>query len=278
MFRFAEILGEPPAITVVDVGAASMGEGTDAWSVLAHDPNVRVIGFEPRADACAARNAGARPNQRFFPYFVGDGSRRTFYECQNPLTSSLYAPNDKLLSMFQNLMLPVVGTREVQTVKLDDIDGLVDCDLLKLDVQGAEFDVLLGAGRILASALIVHTEVEFIPMYEDQPLFGDIDVLLRSHGFLFHRFVEPFSRQIKPIVFNNDPFHAGSQLIFAEAAVFVRDLTRLDELASPKLQALAALLHDVYGSVDLAAAVLQEHDRQARSNLVDGYMRRLAGL
>jgi len=172
----------------------------------------------------------------------------------------------------------VVGTREVQTVKLDDIDGLVDCDLLKLDVQGAEFDVLLGAGRILASALIVHTEVEFIPMYEDQPLFGDIDVLLRSHGFLFHRFVEPFSRQIKPIVFNNDPFHAGSQLIFAEAAVFVRDLTRLDELASPKLQALAALLHDLYGSVDLAAAVLQEHDRQTRSNLVDTYMRRLAGL
>ena len=277
MFRFAEILGDPPAITVVDVGAASMGAGTDAWSVLAHDPNVRVVGFEPRADACAARNAEARPNQRFFPYFVGDGSRRTFYECQNPLTSSLYAPNDKLLSMFQNLMLPVVGTREVQTVKLDDIDGLVDCDLLKLDVQGAEFDVLLGAGRILASALIVHTEVEFIPMYEDQPLFGDIDVLLRSHGFLFHRFVEPFSRQIKPIVFNNDPFHAGSQLIFAEAAVFVRDLTRLDELASPKLQTLAALLHDLYGSVDLAAAVLQEHDRQTRSNLVDIYMRRLAG-
>lgn len=276
MFRLTEILVEPPAITVVDVGAASMGQGTDAWSVLAHDRNVQVVGFEPRAEACAARNAEARPNQRFFPYFVGDGSRRTFYECQNPLTSSLYAPNDKLLAMFQNLMLPVVGTREVDTVRLDDIEDLADCDLLKLDVQGAELDVLRGAGRILTSTLVVHTEVEFIPMYKDQPLFGDIDVLLRSHGFLFHRFVELFSRQMKPVIINNDPFHAGSQLVFAEAAVFVRDMTRLEELTGPKLRALAALLHDVYGSVDLAAAVLQEHDRQARTHLVDSYLMRLA--
>jgi hypothetical protein len=37
MFRFTDILEEPPAIAVVDGGAASMGQGTDAWSALAHD-------------------------------------------------------------------------------------------------------------------------------------------------------------------------------------------------------------------------------------------------
>jgi hypothetical protein len=30
---------------------------------------------------------------------------------------------------------------------------------------------------------VITTEVEFVPLYEGQPLFGDIDVFLRQHGF-----------------------------------------------------------------------------------------------
>ena len=33
-----------------------------------------------------------------------------------------------------------------------------------------------------SSVVVIHTEVEFVPLYEGQPLFGDVDVYLRAQG------------------------------------------------------------------------------------------------
>ena len=64
----------------------------------------------------------------------------------------------------------VVRTHQVQTTRLDDIPETADVDLLKVDVQGAEMMVFEGAPQRLKSALIVDVEVEFIPLYKNQPL------------------------------------------------------------------------------------------------------------
>jgi hypothetical protein len=56
-------------------------------------------------------------------------------------------------------------------------------DFIKLDTQGSELAILHGAQQILESTLIVETEIEFNPIYENQPLFGDIDSHLRAQGF-----------------------------------------------------------------------------------------------
>jgi hypothetical protein len=57
--------------------------------------------------------------------------------------------------------------------------------------------------------------------------------------------------------------------------VFVRDLTRLDALADRQLLAMAAILHDAYGAVDIAFRALAEHDRRHGGGLAPRY---LAGL
>lgn len=259
------------SLHVVDIGAASMGEGTDPYAALTRHASTQVTGFEPNAEACAARNANAPANHKFLPYFIGDGAKRSFHANVNPLTSSLYPPNNALLGLFQRLELQPVGTEEVQTRRLDAVfDG--DVDYLKIDVQGAELDVLKGGAKALSRAVLVHTEVEFIPMYQDQALFGDIDVELRRHGFLLHKFVEPFSRQMKPLVFNNDPFHQGSQLIYAEAAVYIRDMTRLAELPVHKLARLMLILHTVYASIDFAAHVAMVLGQKLGRDLVNPYV------
>ena len=86
----------------------------------------------------------------------------------------------ELLSQFVSLppIYKTVSTHEVQTTRLDDIPDIGTCDYLKIDVQGGELDVLKGAQRVLKDVIAVHCEVEFAPVYRDQPLFAEIDTLL----------------------------------------------------------------------------------------------------
>jgi FkbM family methyltransferase len=275
MFRFLDFLQERLAIAVVDIGAASLGPGTDPYARLLEYPETTVYGFEPDAAACAARNAAAPPNRHYLPHFICDGTERTFYVCENPFTSSLYEPNAALLARFQRLDLPVRSTQKVSTTRLDDA-GIESVDYLKLDIQGGELDAIKGGPKTVAQALVVHTEIEFIPMYQGQGLFGDVDVALRSHGFMFHNFVGLFSRQYKPVVLNNDPFSAGSQLLFAEAAVYVRDLSELATMPREQLVKFATIMHDAYRAYDLVAHLLQAQDGRFGGTLVDRYIRSLA--
>lgn len=276
MFNIFEVLDQPaPRLTIVDVGAASMGKGTDPYHALSDLPHVDVIGFEPNRVACEARNAEARSNQRYLPYFIADGKRRRFHVCQNPLTSSLYEPDQALLAKFQNMGLPVVEIHDVDTVRLDDITEIEDCDFLKLDIQGAELDAINGAPTLLSKTLVVHTEVEFIPMYQRQPLFGDVDKRLRELGFLIHKFDGIFGRQMAPLMVNGDPFAPLSQIIYAEAAIYVKNFMEFDKLSAKKLINLAAILHTVYGSYDLCALALESADKLERTRVRDRYLQRL---
>jgi FkbM family methyltransferase len=56
-------------------------------------------------------------------------------------------------------------------------------DLLWMDLQGAEKIALLGMKAHILKISIIHIEVGFRPVYIGQPLFWDIDGLLRSFGF-----------------------------------------------------------------------------------------------
>jgi len=260
-------------IHVVDAGAAEYG--ADPHARLSEQGLCTVTGFEPNPDNCARRNAQARPGHRYLPYPLGDGRLRRFYECENPLTSSLYRPNAALLAKFSRLDLPVVGESEIQTHRLDEISDIEDIDYLKLDVQGAELDIIQGAPRLIQRTSVVHTEVEFIPMYTDQPLFGDIDVALRKSGLWLHKLDGIQGRVMQPIVPNNNPFAPLSQILYADAAVYVRSFMTFDGMPPDKLLKLAIILHEVYGSVDLAALALNRYDALTNKGLWKAYLAKL---
>jgi hypothetical protein len=113
----------------------------------------------------------------------------------------------------------------------------------------------------LKGCLVVHSEVEFLPLYKNQPLFAEVDQFMRGVGFVFHRFAKNDVRMVQPLLFQNDIYRGLSQLTAAEA-VFIRDLTRLADLAADDLLRLAAILHDCYGSWDVTFRLLIEHDRR----------------
>ena len=235
-----------------------------------------VVGFEPGAAECEKLNALNRPGHLYLPHAIGDGRQRTFYECNAPYCSSLFEPNEALAGKFQNLEgLLHVGTRTLETRRLDDFAETIGADFLKIDVQGGELLVLQGAVKQLRDVLVVHTEVEFLPLYKEQPLFADIDSFLRAQGFAFHTMI-PFGRTFKPMIVNNDGSAWVRQILWADA-VYVRDFMTFAELAPQSLLKLAAILHENYNSFDMAALALEAYDKKTGSGLQKAYLRRLSG-
>jgi FkbM family methyltransferase len=275
MFPVSALLPPLPRIKIVDVGAMTLGDGTEPYARLLQAAPCDVIGFEPVAAELEKLNRKKKEGQHFLPYIIGDGSARTFYECNFPMTSSLFEPNTALLEKFQNLeeLVRVVKTSQVATKRLDDIPEVKGTDFLKVDVQGGEMLVFCGATDLLKDALVIHTEVEFVMLYKGQPLFSDIDAFLRTRGFQFHR-MSITGRTFKPFVKNNDAAAATGQPLWGDA-LYVRDFMEFDHLAPLALLKLAVILHENYGSFDLAALALEAHDRQTGSRLQPAYIKRL---
>ena len=267
------VIGRKIVVDVVDVGAMSLADDHDVYYQLTRANAARVTGFEPIADECAKRNAAAPEGHRFLPYALGDGRDRTLHVCKVPMNTSLYEPNRELLDRFQNLghMFDVVDRIPIATRRMDDLPEMGDVDFLKIDVQGAELDVMQGARRCLEKAVIVNTEAEFAPLYKDQPLFAEVDQFLRKAGFTFHKFGFVAGRAFKPLQFKHDINQTIGQLLWSDA-VYVKDFMAFDQLAPEKLLKLAVVLHVVYQSYDLAAQALMAYDRSSGTELAERYL------
>lgn len=62
-------------------------------------------------------------------------------------------------------------------------NGINKIDVMKIDVEGATFDVLKGMGDIISEVGIMHIETESYPFFKGQKLHKDVVSLLYSKGF-----------------------------------------------------------------------------------------------
>jgi hypothetical protein len=102
------------------------------------------------------------------------------------VASSTYPPDPAFVADFADgELLRTVETREIETETLDRICGNHDVwpDLLKLDVEGAELDVLRGGEQAAQGALAIDIEVAFAPLRIGAPLFSEVDAHLHKLGF-----------------------------------------------------------------------------------------------
>jgi FkbM family methyltransferase len=278
-FSLIDLIPDVATINIVDIGAMSLGSGSEPYASLLHANKARVVGFEPNPEECERLNEQHGEPHRFYPYFIGDGADATFYETNWAATGSLYPPNRALLEKFQNLheLTVLRKTHPVKTRRLDDIGDLGDVDFIKIDVQGSEFNVFKGAAKALASATLIQTEVEFVPLYVDQPLFADVDGVLRAAGYQFHTFNGFGMRCFKPLLVGQDKNRGLRQFLWSDA-IYVRDFLKLDALKPEKLAKLAVLLHNLVRSFDLCLVVLTEIDRRDGGSLAAAYTERLVAL
>ncbi len=268
------ILPNKPTITVVDVGAMTLGSGRDCYQPLIDAGIAKVIGFEPVESEHARLQAMARPGRTYLPYAIGDGSVQPFHVCNASMTSSLFKPNHDLTDHFTRLseLMQVVKIVEMKTHRLDDIPEVQQADFIKLDIQGAELQVIKTARHVLNKAVMVQTEVEFIPLYENQPLFADVDVALRAAGYLFHCFSSVCGRPFKPMQFAPTPENSGFRQTIWGDAVYLRDFRRLTELHPDKLLKLAILSHVLNDAFDMAHKCLVHYDDHMQTSVSRDYL------
>jgi FkbM family methyltransferase len=108
-----------------------------------------------------------------------------FRVSEHQALNSVFASNQALLEK-NDYMLREFAVKQDRMVQARSIDSLFagkDIHFMKLDVEGAEYDLLKGAREKLASSVLgVRSEVLFAPIYEGAAQFGDLHNLLLAEG------------------------------------------------------------------------------------------------
>jgi len=265
----------------MDVGA--MIEGTARYDVLIKNYQTHLVGFEPNEEQLNKLLELDDSSAEYLPYFMGGGNDHQFNLTRYPGCSSLYQPDPRLIDLFTSIGASTGGNFEVMKIervttrRLDDIYQHPAAHMIKLDVQGAELDVLQGAEKTLQKTLVLESEVEFVPLYKEQPLFGDIRCFLREKGFLLHKFIDMSGRCFRPISTSNSPYVPMSQLLYADA-IFVRDFTRLDRLSDTDLLFMAIIMNDIYRSYDFVSFLLAEYDERQGTEFRKAFLDKLQSI
>jgi FkbM family methyltransferase len=256
-------------IVGIDIGARG-GFTTDLAPIAAA---MEAIGFEPEQEECERLNAqakvdtGAFRSLRYVPTAVGRAAeQRTLNIYRARGCTSLLTGNSDFAKLFAREDYFILdGQVDVKVERLDDAAqrfGFTDCDYMKIDIQGAELEAMQSAPNLVSNALLaIRSEVEFAPLYVDQPVFADVDAELRGRGFMLARFVQMHSWRRGTRVRNDRrapgaaPLSEG-QLIHGDALYFRRPETMpcATDADQDRLIRLG-LLAFAYGHLDITATL-----------------------
>lgn len=283
--RIFEILPPNEKISVIDCGAKG-GTEAEKWSFSGD--RVIIYGFDPDEDECTRLNseAEARGLQHYYyPICLGqsDQQSRKFYMTKQAYSHSLYQPDEKQVSRWKQFQegklvctrdnLGIDKVTEIQTTSLDtwaDTYNIAEIDFIKMDVQGAELEILKGAKKLLQTVLGMEVEVEFVPLYVDQPLFADVDIFLRKEGFSFFDFNflhngHFVGRMLSPVTVMHESnntvpcFQTAGQLCTADALYLLDPIDhrsgRMRDLPVNKILKLVCI-SEVRGQIEYAFELL----------------------
>jgi FkbM family methyltransferase len=167
---------------VVDLGA---NEGDFSAAVLGLAPEARILAVEPGAGPRdrLERRLGSQPNVEISPVAVaGQTGTATFRVTAHDHNASLLQPRPESQDAIGGGW-EVLREVEVPTVTLDDLVSERSIDVLKLDVQGAELEVIGGGQTTLARTRVVLLEMNLFSQYEGDATFDVLHSEMSSLGF-----------------------------------------------------------------------------------------------
>lgn len=261
--------------TIMEIGALPLeGAPEPFYCLIDYFPKSKIIAFEVDQALCDDLNSKVDKRIKYYCNAIGRKTEtRKFYNTKHPMCASLYKPNEKLLHLFNGLeVVDLVSIETIDTISLDEFvtqNDIGEIDFIKMDIQGAELEVLQGGHNSLGSVSAILSEVEFIPLYEDQPLFGDVCSFLAEQDLCFHHFLGIAGRALKPLTLNNNP-NFPSQHMWSDA-FFIKDLTKIESVNDQKLLKLA-VMSAVYEAPDVVVFCLQHYDKRCGTNLQNQFI------
>ena len=163
---------------ILDVGAYH-GEWTQLVRHYYPEARFLMIEAQPKLESVLKAVAAADPNRIEYRMALLGPERRdavNFFQMDIPITtgSSLYA--EQTLYARSVVQLPMV--------RLDDVARGGKFQLLKIDVQGAELDVLEGAPNTLANVEALFLELSLVEYNKGAPLIADVIAAVKARDFL----------------------------------------------------------------------------------------------
>jgi FkbM family methyltransferase len=178
------LLREP--FVVVDAGV--QGGANVRWDVLGE--YLVFHGFDAIGEVIEdlmGRNSG-RQNRHFHNVALGafDGERDFYFNPTNPFSSSMFKQGESRFDIETSEQVRKVPVRRLDSLFAEGV--IPRCDFLKVDVEGFEKDVFLGARDLLAAGVLgVETETSFgiSPEYPKGHLIAIAEIVLEHHLLLF---------------------------------------------------------------------------------------------
>jgi FkbM family methyltransferase len=178
--------------TIVDVGA-NIGQ----WSGMLLNCIIpeKLIIIEPLPDAFAVLQRKFGNNRQTELHNVAIGEREgveTLKITRDTTGASLLQPREEMRTVIGSAW---TITSEVQ-VKMTTLDRLLgdlpEISLLKIDVQGYEKPVLVGAKQTLEKTKFLLIELNFMPQYDGGSWLGEVhEILTREFGFFLANATAP---------------------------------------------------------------------------------------
>lgn len=257
------------SFTIFEIGAVPIDGAEEPFHVLPTIfPESKIIAFELDKNLCDTLNRNSKPGMCYFPIALGQRNEiRLLFETEHPMCTSLYYPNTELLKRFNALDVAMPkSVTSVHTVSLDEFteNYTLSPDFIKIDIQGAELDVFKGGDKALKTVVGIVSEVEFVPLYLKQPLFGDVTSFLSERKFMFHKFLGLAGRTLAPLIINEN-INFATQHLWADA-MFIRDIAECDNMSDKMLLKMGVFAF-LYNSPDVSYYCFLAYDNRHNTNL-----------
>ena len=210
-----DVLLEDNPLFIIDVGASG---GIDSrWSDFTC--HYKSVLFEPDKKEYQRIKSNAGDNSIVLQTALLDMKKETdFYICKNQELSSVYLPNFKVINNYNNPgRFEVIDKIRLTTDKLDNVlkkNKIKNSDFIKLDTQGSELSLLNGSKDYLEHTIGLQVEAGFVELYDQQPLFNDVDMFMKSMNFQLIDIKRYFWKRKQSNFFSqNSPFYGTDESI-----------------------------------------------------------------